>query len=160
MAKSEQYGIIEKQINIEMERINQEIYVEKYNAPMLHFNDSTYLFRTPNDTGTGIAYKGLVVFDLAILKLTAMPILVHDSVVLKQISDEAIENITKQYINCGKQVVIALDKQQSYSEKTAETLEKYAILKLAPNGEELFGHSWGKKSQTEFYPNMLLLTNP
>ena len=160
LAKSEQYGIIEKQINIEMEIINQDIYVEKYNAPMLHFNDSTYLFRTPNDTGTGIAYKGLVVFDLAILKLTAMPILVHDSVVLKQISDEAIENITKQYINCGKQVVIALDKQQSYSEKTAETLEKYAILKLAPNGEELFGHSWGKKSQTEFYPNILLLTNP
>ena len=146
LAKNEQYGIVEKQINFEMERINQEIYVEKYNAPTIHFNDSTYLFRTPNDTGTGIAYKGLVVFDLAILKLTAIPILVHDSVVLKQISDEAIENITQQYINCGKQVVIALDKQHSYSEKTAETLEKYAILKLAPNGEELFGRSWGKKS--------------
>ncbi len=95
LAKSEQYGIVEKQINIEMERINQEIYVEKYNAPTLHFNDSTYLFRTPNDTGTGIAYKGLVAFDLAIMKLTAIPILVHDSVVLKQISDEAIENITQ-----------------------------------------------------------------
>lgn len=146
LAKSEQYGIVEKQINFEMEKINQEIYVEKYNAPMIHFNDSTYLFRTPNDTGTGIAYKGLVVFDLAILKLTAIPILVHDSVVLKQISDDAIENITQQYINSGKQVVIALDKQQSYSEKTAKTLEKYAILKLAPNGEELFGRSWGKKS--------------
>lgn len=143
-AKSEQFGIVEKQINIEMEEINKKIYIEKYNAPTIHFSDSTYSFTTPNDTGTGIAYKGLVVFDLAIMKLTAIPVLVHDSVVLKQISDEAIENITQQYIECGKQVVIALDKQQSYSEKTAEILERYAVLKLAPNGEELFGRSWGK----------------
>lgn len=30
-----------------------------------------------------IAYKGLVVYDLAVLKLTKLPIVVHDSIVLK-----------------------------------------------------------------------------
>ena len=144
-AKSEQFGIVEKAINAEMERINNELYTEKFNAPTIHFTDSNYNFFTPNDTGTGIAYKGLVVFDLAIMHLTNLPILVHDSVVLKQISDDAVESIINQYISCGKQVVIALDKQESYSDKTAAMLTQYAKLRLAPNGEELFGRSWGKK---------------
>lgn len=144
-AKSEQFGIVEKAINAEMERINNELYTEKLNAPTIHFTDSNYHFFTPNDTGTGIAYKGLVVFDLAIMHLTNLPILVHDSVVLKQISDDAVESIINQYISCGKQVVIALDKQESYSDKTAAMLTQYAKLRLAPNGEELFGRSWGKK---------------
>ena len=146
-AKSEQFAIIEKAINSEMERINSELYTEKYNAPTIHFTDSNYKFFTPDDTGTGIAYKGLVVFDLAIMHLSALPILVHDSVVLKQISDDAVENIINQYSACGKQVVIALDKQESYSEKTTKMLNEFAKLKLAPNGEELFGRSWGKKKE-------------
>lgn len=91
--KSKHLGMIEKQINQEMEQINQQLYVEKYHAPIIHFTESSYSFNTPNDTGTGIAYKGLVVFDLAIAKLTKLPILVHDSVVLKQISDDAIEKL-------------------------------------------------------------------
>ena len=147
IAKKEQLGIIEKLINNEMEQINATLYKEEYNSPLLHFSDSDYLFTTPNDTGTGIAYKGLVVFDLSIMHLTNLPILVHDSVVLKQISDDAIENIMNQYIDCGKQTIIALDKQESYSEKTAELLDNYSILELAPNGRELFGRSWGKKSK-------------
>lgn len=144
-ARSEQFGIIEKDINAEMERINSALYEEQYNAPVIHFTDSNYTFSTPNDTGTGIAYKGLVVFDLAIIHLSDLPILIHDSVVLKQISDAAVESIINQYISCGKQVVIALDKQESYSEKTTKMLTQHAILKLSPNGEELFGRSWGKK---------------
>ena len=72
-----------------------------------------------------------------------MPILVHDSVVLKQISDDAIEKIIELYSTCGKQVIIALDKQDSYSEKTAHLLGEAAVLKLTANGQELFGRSWG-----------------
>lgn len=142
--KNEQLAKIENQINIEMKRINDLLYKEEYNSPLIHFTDSGYLFTTPDDTGTGIAYKGLVVFDLAMLHLTLLPIVVHDSVVLKQISDDAIENIMNQYIACGKQTIIAFDKQQSYSKKTSELLERYSVLKLAPNGQELFGRSWGK----------------
>ena len=145
--KSEQLGIVENSINNEMKRINDLLYKEKYNSPLIHFSDSGYIFTTPNDTGTGIAYKGLVVFDLAILHLTKLPIVVHDSVVLKQISDDAIENIMNQYIASGKQTIIALDKQQSYTSKTSELLEEYSVLKLAPHGSELFGRSWGKAAE-------------
>ncbi len=144
--RSEQFGILEKNINTEMDRINGLLYSERYNPPILHFNGSNYTFHTPDDTGTGIAYKGLVVFDLAILHLTKLPILLHDSLILKQISDDAIENILQQYSESGKQVIIALDKQDSYSPKTSAILEENMVIKLAPNGEELFGRSWSKQS--------------
>lgn len=40
-------------------------------------------------------------------------------------------------------VIIALDKQDSYSEKTSLLLSKSAVLRLTSNGQELFGRSWG-----------------
>ena len=47
------------------------------------------------------------------------------------------------YSSCGKQVIIALDKQDSYSEKTSRLLGESAVLRLSSNGQELFGRSWG-----------------
>ena len=141
--KQQQLAIISHQLNDEMSKLNDSIYEGSYNAPVLDFTENGYIFFTPDDTSTGIAYKGLVVYDIAVLGLTKLPILVHDSIVLKQISDDAIERIIELYSSCGKQVIIALDKQDSYSEKTAHLLNDAAVLKLSNNGEELFGRSWG-----------------
>lgn len=141
--KERQLTLVSQRLNEEMRRLNDVIYKGSYNAPILNFSDTDYKFFTPDDTGTGIAYKGLVVYDLAVLNLTKLPILVHDSVVLKQISDDAIEKIIELYSTCGKQVIIALDKQDSYSEKTSALLSDAAVLKLAKGGQELFGRSWG-----------------
>ena len=141
--KQEQFALVSFQLNEEMSRLNDVIYEGSYNAPVIDFNDTGYHFFTPDDTGTGIAYKGLVVFDLAVLGLTKLPVLVHDSVVLKNISDEAIERIIELYASCGKQVIIAMDKQDSYSKKTHSLLNDAAVLRLTPNGEQLFGRSWG-----------------
>lgn len=141
--KQQQLALISYRLNEEMSRLNDAIYEGSYNAPVLDFTDTGYNFFTPDDTGTGIAYKGLVVYDLAVLRLTRLPVLVHDSVVLKQISDDAIEKIIELYFTCGKQVIIALDKQDSYSEKTSRLLSESAVLRLTSNGQELFGRSWG-----------------
>lgn len=141
--KQQQLALISYRLNEEMSRLNDAIYEGSYNAPVLDFTDTGYIFFTPDDTGTGIAYKGLVVYDLAVLRLTRLPVLVHDSVVLKQISDDAIEKIIELYFTCGKQVIIALDKQDSYSEKTSRLLSESAVLRLTSNGQELFGRSWG-----------------
>ena len=143
--QKEQYGGVEATINSEMERINATLYSEKANSPILHLEGNSYEFFTQDDTGTGIAYKGLVVYDLAIVSLTKLPILVHDSLILKQISDEAVENILVRYMESGKQVIISLDKQDSYSKRTAEILEKQCVLHLAPNGRELFGRAWSRQ---------------
>lgn len=141
--KQQQFALVSYRLNEEMGRLNDNIYEGSYNAPVLNFTDNSYLFFTPDDTGTGIAYKGLVVFDLAVLSLTKLPILVHDSVVLKQISDDAIEKIIELYSSSEKQIIIALDKQDSYSKKTARLLSESTVLNLGNNGKELFGRSWG-----------------
>ena len=141
--KQEKFSIISYQLNEEMSKLNDAIYEGSYKAPVLDFTENGYHFFTPDDTGTGIAYKGLVVYDLAVLGLTRLPILVHDSVVLKNISDDAIERIIELYSSCGKQVIIALDKQDSYSERTFSLLNEAAVLRLTTNGEQLFGRSWG-----------------
>lgn len=148
--KDQQFSILSYSLNSEMEKINDIIYGGLYTAPQLIFSAKTYHFRTPNDTGTGVAYKGLIVYDLAVLRLTALPILVHDSLLLKQIADSAIEEILKLYSSTGKQVIIALDKQSSYSPLTEQILEGHAVLNLAPDGQELFGRSWSLKNQRAY----------
>ena len=143
--KRRQFEILSQKINFEMKRLNEIIYGKFSNAPILNFYEKSYSFYTPSDTGTGNAYKGLVIFDISVLNLTTLPIIVHDSIVLKQISDIAIEKILELYISNGKQVIIAIDKQNSYTSGSHEIFESNCILHLAPNGEELFGRSWSKQ---------------
>lgn len=98
----EQFAILQNVINSEMQKLNDYIYNGTCNSPIISFTDNNYSFFTPDDTGTGVAYKGLVVFDLAVLNLTKLPVLVHDSIVLKQISDTAGEkylNLTSIVVN-------------------------------------------------------------
>ncbi len=143
MAKEKQFAILARELNTRMQEINTFIYDEKYSAPVITFSNSSYVFFTPDDTGTGMAFKGLVVFDIAVLSMTKLPIIVHDSIVLKQISDIAIERILELYDKSKKQVIIALDKQDSYTDRANAILNDKAVLQLSPGGNELFGRSWG-----------------
>ena len=63
----------------------------------------------------------------------------HDSILLKQIADKPIEKILEQYESSSKQVFIAFDKVSSYSSRTQELLNKTCILRLSPEGNELYG---------------------
>ncbi len=141
--ESQQFAKIANLINSEMKKINEFIYAGEYNSPIINFKENSYDFFTPDDVGTGIAYKGLVVFDLAVIHLTKLPVLIHDSIILKQISDKAVEKLLELYENCGKQVIISLDKQNSYTEKGIDFLQKKRILELGTNEKTLFGKSWG-----------------
>jgi uncharacterized protein YydD (DUF2326 family) len=135
---------LQNTINLKMNEINTKIYNGLKKAPILTMNEGgkSYVFETPDDTGTGTSYKGLVVFDLSILALTLLPMLIHDSVVLKQIADDPLERILELYQQCGKQVFIALDKGRSYTRRTQEILAQTTVLTLSDNGNELFGRSW------------------
>lgn len=144
--RKEQLIYLQNTINLRMAEVNDFLYSGRKTPPTLTFNDLQYTFQTRDDTGTGTSYKGLVVFDLSVLELTQLPIIVHDSVVLKQIADEAIETILMKYQSIGKQVFIALDKAPSYTGPATEILEKTTVLSLSKDGNELFGRSWNDKS--------------
>ncbi|HFI0302486.1 TPA: DUF2326 domain-containing protein, partial [Streptococcus suis] len=137
------FSTLQNTINSKMAEVNHEIYNGAKTAPQLTFRTaSTYNFFTPQDRGTGSEYKGLIVFDLVLLMETSLPILVHDSVLLKQIQDNGLEGILKVYTQQDKQIFIALDKEESYSETSQKLLQEAEVLRLYSNGGELFGRAW------------------
>lgn len=128
-----------------MYSLNDEIYDGRRTAPTLTISDAShYKFFTPKDGGTGSKYKGLVLFDLAILQLTNLPVIIHDSILLKQIEDYALEKILELYTRTDKQVFIALDKGTSYTETSQKILNDNIVLTLEPGGSELFGRAWNE----------------
>ena len=144
--QEEQIGFLQSEINVKMNALNDYVYGGEKKPPVLTIKKpNSYTFLTPDDTGTGTSYKGLVLFDLSVLELTPLPALVHDSVILKQIGDEPLERIMELYSRSPKQVFIALDKKGSYLENTQEILERTAVIHLSDGGNELFGRSWNVK---------------
>ena len=139
---------IEHSINEKMKEFNDSLFPDLRKAPYLHFNEyDSYHFETPDDTGTGTNFKGMVIYDLSVLNLTALPAIAHDSIILKNISDVAIDGIMKIYSQSQKQIFIAFDKQAAYLPDTQKILKDNTVLKLSDNGFELYGESWGKEKK-------------
>jgi len=138
---------IQQELNNEMARINDIIYNRTKTAPVLKIATAkNYAFSTPKDRETDSEYKGLIVFDFAMLNKTLLPVAAHDSVLLKQIQDDGIFEI---YAQQTKQVFIVLDKVDSYLTKTQEIINSSVVLNLYPNGGELFGRAWNTESEVE-----------
>ena len=143
-------SVIAFNLNNLMDEYNRTVYHEDRSAPTIDIkDDSHYAFDTPNDRGTGSRYKGLILFDLAVLKLTALPAVAHDSFMLKQIEDIVLEKLFEMYSKTEKQVFIAMDKETSYTERAQEILNDSVVLRLSPDGNELFGRSWNKKTKDD-----------
>ena len=142
---------IEYAINAKMKEFNDSLFTDSRKAPHLHFNEyNSYRFETPDDTGTGSNYKGMVVYDLAVLYLTALPAIAHDSLILKNIGDGAVDGIMKIYAQSRKQLFIAFGKQAAYKPDTQKILADNTVLKLSDGNCELYGESWNKEvSQNE-----------
>lgn len=122
---------IEQAINDKMQEYNDSLFAERHQPPHLHFNEyNSYRFETPDDTGTGSNYKGMVIFDLAVLNLTALPAIAHDSLILKNINDGPIDGIMKIYADSKKQFFIAFDKQDAYTTETRKIVTDNKVLKL------------------------------
>ena len=136
-------SMMQEKINSKMNELNDAIYDGKRSSPILRVKDSShYEFFTPNDLGTGSKYKGIIVFDLSMLELTKLPIIIHDSIMLKHIEDNAIEKILELYTRTNKQVFIALDKKGSYSPKTQTIMQNSVVLQLGSDSAALFGKIW------------------
>ena len=120
------------------------------NAPIIRINESdSYTFETPKDNGTGTNYKGMLFYDLSILKLTNLPAMAHDSLLFPYISDKNICRLLELYSKeTNKQIFISFDHEDNYGEETKALLQKHAILKLDADGDALFGKQWGRKDIT------------
>lgn len=149
-----QLQVVETSINQEMTRLNDYIYDGERYAPTIKFGNSrsgkpTYEFWTEDDTGAGTNFKGLIIFDLALLRLTELPVIAHDSNIFKNIADLPIDKIMELYNQSKKQIFIAFDKEDAFYDVTRDIVHSTKIIELHENGGELFGWSWAKKVARE-----------
>lgn len=139
---------IQQILNEQIGVFNERLYNRTKKRPLLTLQPTRYIYDCPDDGGTGSRFSSLVMFDLAMLEKTKLPVLIHDSLILKNIEDNAIEEIMRLYAsNTNKQIFIAFDKSASYSEATQQIVNEHKVIELSPNGHELFGWSWSRKSQ-------------
>lgn len=117
------------------------------NFPVIRINEAdSYTFETPRNTGTGTNYKGMLFYDLSILKLTNLPAIAHDSLLFPYISDKNICRLLQLYSEeTSKQIFISFDHEDNYGAETKELLQKHTVLKLDAEGDALFGKQWGRK---------------
>ena len=117
--------------------------------PALTFNDGKhYDYGTPNDTGTGTAYKDMILFDLSLMELSVLPIIMHDSSMFKNVGDAPIDKIFDLYMEWkDKQIFIAFDKAIAYPENVQTILDDTIVLQLDPGGNELYGYYWGSRQK-------------
>lgn len=142
---------ITHRLNTKLEEFNNYIYDSSMKPPIAIVESaSKYTYSTPDDGGTGNRYKGLIIFDLALLWESALPVIAHDSVLLLQIEKEAVEKILELYAKTaelGKQVFIAFDKEAT--PRGMEILQNAKRLHLSRGGNELFGRSWNRRDKEE-----------
>ncbi len=139
---------IEAKLNSKMKEFNDSLFTTSRKPPHIQFNKhDSYKFETPDDTGTGSNYKGMIVYDLAVLFTTALPAIAHDSLVFKNLEKDVEDGIMRIYTSTKKQVFISYDKQGDCRQETQKILESNKVLQLSDDNCELYGRSWNKEER-------------
>ncbi|MGA4495113.1 DUF2326 domain-containing protein [Vreelandella venusta] len=141
--KSRILELIENILNDKIRRNVTKIYDEERRSPFLSLGQNSYTFEVVEDTGTGKAYSNLVVLDLAFLDATCLPFLIHDSVLFKNIQNDAVAKLIDLYEEAGKQVFISIDEIHKYGDFAEEILSERKVVKL-DNENVLYIKDWRK----------------
>lgn len=134
---------IEQRINVKLKAFNKVVYGPTRNSSKLKIkNANSYVFSSPEDTGTGKSYAGLIGFDLAMLSLTNLPFVIHDSVLYKNIEIPAVRRIIRILTSIkAKQIFLSFDEAKKFGSRTEQLLNKFAVLKLNHN-DILYNKDW------------------
>ena len=143
---TEKHRILEFIQNILNDRIRKyvtKIYNEERRSPSLRLGQNSYTFEVVEDTGTGKAYSNLVILDLAFLETTCLSFLIHDSVLFKNIQNDAVAKLIDLYEEMGKQTFIAIDEIQKYGAGAEIKLKEHKVIEL-DNENVLYIKDWRK----------------
>ncbi|MYY65657.1 DUF2326 domain-containing protein [Lactobacillus salivarius] len=138
---------VQRLINNKMEDLNEEVCESSsFQPPIIQLGPKGYTFETINDQGTGTSYKGLILFDQACLELTALPFVVHDSLLFPNIELERRNKIIEMYGKATKQIFISIDTIEILSDQAQKVISDHTVLELERGGRELFGRSWNEQN--------------
>jgi len=132
---------IMERINKKLQLLTTEVYGLDGKSPTLILTEKSYEFTIFEDTGTGKAYSNLILFDLAVLSETELPFVIHDSILYKNIQNDAVSNLIDIYASHKKQSFIAIDEINKYGLLAKQTLEKNRVIHLTSKNV-LFTRSW------------------
>lgn len=89
---------IEKSINEKLSAYSESILGKDIESIQFHFpTNASYELGSPLDDGTGTDYTSLILFDFAVLNLTKLPAIIHDSYLISNIRGNRLENLIKAY---------------------------------------------------------------
>lgn len=134
---------IEAKINVKLKAFNKVVYGPARNSSELRIKSaSSYSFTSPDDTGTGKSYAGLIGFDTAMLSLTPLPFAIHDSVVYKNVEVIATKRILRILGAIkAKQIFLSFDEAKKFGSQTEQLINKFTVLKLGHN-DLLYNKDW------------------
>lgn len=134
---------IEAKINLKLKSFNKVVYGPTRNSSELRIkSESSYSFTSPDDTGTGKSYAGLIGFDAAMLSLTPLPFAIHDSVVYKNVEVAATKRILRILAAMkAKQIFLSFDEAKKFGSQTEQLIKKFTALKLS-NNDLLYSKDW------------------
>lgn len=134
---------IDQSVNQRLKAFNRVVYGRNRASSELHLHSSnSYRFNSPTDTGTGKSYAGLIGFDLAMLSLTGLPLVAHDSIIYKNIEVPAMKRILRIFSSVKtKQIFITFDEAKKFGHVTEERLKRCMVLKLG-HGSLLYTKDW------------------
>jgi len=137
---------IESKINAKLKAFNKVVYGVKRNSSELRLKSAnSYSFTSPDDTGTGKSYAGLIGFDAAMLSLTRLPFIIHDSVIYKNIEVAATRRIVRILSAVKtKQIFLSFDEAHKFGVLTESILMRFKVLKLG-HDDLLYNKDWRDK---------------
>ena len=138
---------LQDKINNGLKVLNSHFYNGSISCPKITFNgiDRKYTFYTPSDEGTGTSQKGVILFDLYTLSSTILPLIVHDTIILKHIEDYTIQEILKLYNGfANKQIIVSYDGDKQIDSEAQHIIVSKTRITLGPNSEALFGKEFNK----------------
>lgn len=137
---------IEREVNQKLRAFNKVVYGPLRSSSELRIKSaSSYQFTSQEDTGTGKSFAGLVGFDLAMLSLTILPLILHDSIIYKNIEVPATRRILRILAAVkSKQIFLAFDEASKFGFEAEELLKRFTAVKLA-HDDLLYTKDWRTK---------------
>ncbi len=138
---------IETHLNEGMRGIVTSVFGPERKSPQIALAENGYDFEVFEDTGTGTAYTGVLVFDLTIFGATMLPVLAHDSVMFKNIENDSVARLLQVYMATAKQSFIAIDEISKYGSEAADLLRTQGVLQL-DDANVLYTKDWRRGRST------------
>lgn len=136
---------IATEINGKIEEYSTLLHTSNKKPPCLTLKPTEYQYGVADNTGTGKAYTDLILFDLAVLALTPLPFLIHDSFLLNNIDAETIQDFIKIYNSFpAKQIFIALDRFMGSDNEEVDKISLDTTRLFLSDDILLYGQDWRK----------------